>query len=117
MRRAIAIFLALIYTGFVAGNVWSAPVSAHFAIEKSAHDSNKEINDPEPLKDFEAPNFSNVVKNLPVKIKLPRAQGVLVQLKKPVRELAFITGTQKPLARNIILHDTPLFIKNNVFRI
>lgn len=116
MRRTIAIFLTIIYTCFITGSLWSAPIPAHFVIEKSANESNKEINDPEPFKDFEAPNFSKVVKNLPVKIKLPRAQGVLFNL-KPVQSIAFISGRPQSCSRNFILHSIPLFIKNNVFRI
>ena len=117
MRKTIAIFLTIIYTCFITGSLWSAPVSGYYCIERSTEESNKEINDPEPFKDFEAPNFSKVVKNLPVKIKLSRAHYNLFYLRKPLADDAFALKKPIPRSRSVILHNTPLFIKNNVFRI
>ncbi len=117
MRKTFAIFLTVIYTCFITGSLWSAPVSNFFSFEQSASGNSKEINDPEPFKDLEAPNFSKVVKNLPVKIKLPRAQFNLFQLRKPLPDNALALKKTSDGGRSFILHSTPLFIKNNVFRI
>ena len=117
MPKAIAIFLTVLYTCFTTSTLWAAPVASYFILEQSGKESNKEINDPEPFKDFEPTHFSKVVKNLPGKIKLPKVQSVLFQLRKPVQHIVSIPGTTMHGSKNFLLPDTPLFLKNSVFRI
>ena len=116
MRKTIAIFLTIIYTCFITGTLWSAPLATYYIVE-STEESSKEINEPEPCKDFEAPNFSKVVKNLPGKIKLPRAHYIQFNLRKSPADNALSEPKLNWHSRNFILHSTPLFIRNNVFRI
>ena len=117
MRKTIAIFLTLIYCCFISGTLWSAPLAASFVVEKISGEGNKEINEPEPCTDFEAPHFSKVAKKLPGKIKLPRSQHIVLDVKQsfsPANSLSrkLIVGT-----REVFLHNTPIFIKNSVFRL
>ena len=116
MRKTIAILLTIIYTCFITGSLWSTSVSAYSVIEQTT-DTNKEINEQEPAKDLEAPHLSKVVKNLPVKIKLPRAQTVVFTLRKPSPPHNSASGIRTAGAKNFILDSTPLFIRNSVFRI
>lgn len=116
MRKTIAILFTIIYTCFISGTLWSSPSASHFVNESSAG-NDKERNEPEPHKHFETPHISKVVKNLPGKIKLPRAYHVLFNQKKPFPADTFLSSIPLAGARDFILHSTPLFIRNNVFRI
>jgi len=117
MRKTTAIFLTIIYSCFISGTLWSAPLSASFVIEQNSGEGNKEINEPEPCKDFEAPHFSKVVKNLPGKIKLPRSQNILVSFKQSLPPENFLSGRPLAGSKQVFLHSTPIFIRNGVFRI
>ena len=117
MRKTIAIFLTVIYSCFISGTLWSAPLSASFVVEQTSEEGSKEVNEPEPCKDFEAPNFSKVVKKLPAKIKLPRSQNINVAVKQTFSPGTFLSGKTLISSTQIFQHSTPIFIRNSVFRI
>jgi hypothetical protein len=117
MRKIIAIFLTVIYSCFITGTLWSAPLSTGFFIEHNSKENNKQISEPEPCKDFEAPHFSKVVKILPVKIKLPRSQNFVVAVKQSSSPVNSLSGKLIAGTRQVFLHSTPIFIRNSVFRI
>ena len=117
MRKTIAIFLLVIYSSFTTGTVWSSPVFESFSIQNGIEQSNKEIGEEEPFRDFETFHLSRVAKNLPVKFKVPRAQTVAA-LNKPTIAAEKFLSFRPPLGlQEIVLPGTPIFIKNNVFRI
>ena len=117
MKKLVAFFLIVVYSGFIGGTLLAVPVSSKYEFEKALESNNIEINDSEPSKDIEVPHFTKIFKNLPGKIKLQRSQFASFSVKF-LSQKSFIHLWKPALAsREFTAHNTPLFIINSVFRI
>jgi len=84
--------------------------------ERSIEGSNNEKNESESGKEIEVHHFARVHKNLPAKLKIPRACGIS-QLKR-VTQPGFLY-TKKLIFSSTyhLVYNNPLFLKNSVLRI
>ena len=116
MKKALALFLTIIYCCFTSGSLWAIPAVDRITYERSIEGSNNEKNESESGKELEAHHFVRVHKNLPAKLKIPKACGIS-QL-KGFTQPGFLYIKKSIFSSTWhLVHNNPLFLKNSVLRI
>ena len=115
MKNVLAFFLTLIYACLISGSLWAIPADG-IAYEHSIEGNNNEKNESESGKEIEAHHFARVHKNLPTKLKIPRAYRV-TQLKRFTQPGSVYTKQSIFSSTYHLVHNNPLFLKNSVLRI
>ena len=116
MKNVLAFFLTVIYVCFTCGSLWAIPALDRVAYERTIEGNNNEKNESESGKEIEAHHFARVHKNLPTKLKIPRACSV-IQLKRSTQPGFIYTKKSIFSSTYILEYSTPLFLKNCVLRI
>ena len=117
MKKLFAFFLIIVYAGFIGGTIWSVPLLSKYEFRQALGGNTNEVNDSEPSKEVEAPYFTRISKNLPGKIKLSRSQAPFFSARFLPQKNLIHPGKPALAFREFGTHNTPLFIKNRVFRI